>query len=72
MTEALLQNALRRHQSGDLEGAARLYRELLHADRRNFRALYLLGFVHFQKGEFADAERLIGDALLVNPQAPDA
>ena len=72
MTEALLQNALRRHQSGDLEGAARLYRELLHADRRNFRALYLLGFVHFQKGEFADAERLIGEALLVNPHAPDA
>ena len=72
MTEALLQNALRRHQSGDLEGAARLYRELLHTDRRNFRALYLLGFVHFQKGEFADAERLIGDALLVNPHAPDA
>ena len=72
MTEALLQNALRRHQSGDLEGAARLYREVLHTDRRNFRALYLLGFVHFQKGEFADAERLIGDALLVNPHAPDA
>ena len=72
MTEALLQNALRSHQSGDLEGAARLYRELLHIDRHNFRALYLLGFVHFQKGEFADAERLIGEALLVNPQAPDA
>ena len=72
MTEALLQNALRRHQSGDLEGAARLYRELLHTDRRNFRALYLLGFVHFQKGEFTDAERLIGEALLVNPHAPDA
>jgi predicted O-linked N-acetylglucosamine transferase (SPINDLY family) len=72
MTEALLQNALRRHQSGDLDGAARLYRELLHTDRRNFRALYLLGFVHFQKGEFTDAERLIGDALLVNPHAPDA
>jgi predicted O-linked N-acetylglucosamine transferase (SPINDLY family) len=72
MTEALLQNALRKHQNGDLEGAARLYREVLHTDRRNFRALYLLGFVYFQNGKFADAERLIGEALLVNPHAPDA
>jgi predicted O-linked N-acetylglucosamine transferase (SPINDLY family) len=72
MTEALLQNALRLHQSGDLEGAARFYRDVLRADRRNFRALYLLGFVHFQKSEFADAERLIGEALVVNPHAPDA
>jgi predicted O-linked N-acetylglucosamine transferase (SPINDLY family) len=72
MTEALLQNALRLHQNGDLDGAARVYRDVLRADRRNFRALYLLGFVHFQKSEFADAERLIGEAILVNPHAPDA
>jgi predicted O-linked N-acetylglucosamine transferase (SPINDLY family) len=72
MTEALLQNALRLHQSGDLEGAARFYRDVLRIDRRNFRALYLLGFVHFQKSEFGEAERLIGEAILVNPHAPDA
>jgi Flp pilus assembly protein TadD len=72
MTEALLQNALRLHQSGDLERAARIYREVLHIERRNFRALYLLGFVHSQKGEFGDAERLIGEALLINPRAADA
>jgi protein O-GlcNAc transferase len=72
MTEALLQNALRLHQSGDLDGAARFYRDVLRVDRHNFRALYLLGFVLFQKREFADAERLIGEALVVNPHAPDA
>jgi predicted O-linked N-acetylglucosamine transferase (SPINDLY family) len=72
MTEALLQNALRLHQAGDLERAAHIYRDVLKADRRNFRALYLLGFVHWQKEEFAEAERLIGEALLVNPRAPDA
>ena len=72
MTEALLQNAFRLHQSGDIERAARLYREVLLADRRNFHALYLLGFVHSQRGEFAEAERLIGEALIVNPRASDA
>jgi protein O-GlcNAc transferase len=72
MSEAQLQNALMFHQRGDLERAARLYREVLQANRRDFRALYLLGFVHSQRGDFAEAERLIGEALLVNPRAPDA
>ena len=72
MSEAQFQNALRFHQRGELERAARLYREVLQTDRRNFRALYLLGFVHSQTGDFAEAERLIGEALLLNPRAADA
>ena len=72
MRDALLQNALRFHQRGELERAERLYREVLQVDGRNFRALYLLGFVHSQRGDFAEAERLIGQALVINPRAPDA
>jgi protein O-GlcNAc transferase len=71
MSEQILQNAMRLHQSGRLPEAARLYKEVLRGNPRHFQALYLLGYVHFQKGEFEDAERLIGDALKLNPASPD-
>lgn len=72
MNDALLMNAVRAHQAGDLAGAERLYGAVLRASPRHAQALYLLGFVHFQRGQFDDAERLIGQSLQVNPQSPDA
>ena len=72
MNDALLINAVRLHQAGDLAGAERLYGAVLRASPRHAQALYLLGFVHFQRGQFEDAERLIGQSLQVNPQSPDA
>ena len=72
MNDALLINAVRLHQAGDLAGAERLYGAVLRASPRHAQALYLLGFVHFQRGQFDDAERLIGQSLQVNPQSPDA
>ena len=60
------------HRAGNLAEAARLYAEILRTEPRNSNALYLLGFVHFQRGEFADAERLMGEALAINPNSLDA
>jgi predicted O-linked N-acetylglucosamine transferase (SPINDLY family) len=72
MNEALLANAVRLHQAGNLADAARLYSTVLQTNPRNFHALYLLGFVHFQQGRFPDAVQLIGEAVTINPHAPDA
>ena len=72
MNDALLMNAVRAHQAGDLAGAERLYGAVLRASPRHAQALYLLGFVHFQRGQYDDAERLIGQSLQVNPRSPDA
>jgi predicted O-linked N-acetylglucosamine transferase (SPINDLY family) len=72
MSETLLRNAVRLHQAGDLAGAERLYGAVLRASPKHAQALYLLGFVHFQRGQYEEAERLIGRALALNPQSPDA
>jgi predicted O-linked N-acetylglucosamine transferase (SPINDLY family) len=72
MNEAMLANAVRVHQAGNLVEAARLYSAVLQVSPRNFHALYLLGFVHFQQGRFPEAARLIGEAVKINPHAPDA
>ena len=72
MNDALLANAVRQHQAGNLAEAARLYAAILNASPRNFQALYLLGFVHFQQGQFEEAARLIGEAVKINPASPDA
>jgi predicted O-linked N-acetylglucosamine transferase (SPINDLY family) len=72
MSEALLANAVRQHQSGNLAEAARLYSSVLKTSPRNFQALYLLGFVQFQQGRLEEADRLIGEAVKINPHSPDA
>ena len=72
MNDALLANAVRSHQSGNLTEAARLYSAVLQTSPRNFHARYLLGFVHFQQGRFEDAARGIGEAVKINPGSPDA
>jgi predicted O-linked N-acetylglucosamine transferase (SPINDLY family) len=72
VSEALLMNAVRLHQTGDLAGAERLYGAVLRANPRHAQALYLLGFIHSQRGRYDEAERLIGQSLQVNPRSPDA
>lgn len=72
MNQALLQDAMRAHQTGNLAEAARLYTQILKGSPRNFQAMYLLGYVHFQKDEFETAERMIGDAIKIDSRSPDA
>jgi protein O-GlcNAc transferase len=72
MSDVLFQDAVRRHQAGQLAEAERLYGAVLRAVPRHFEANYFLGFVHMQRGEFAEAERMMGEALRINPRSPDA
>jgi predicted O-linked N-acetylglucosamine transferase (SPINDLY family) len=72
MSDARLQDGFRAHQAGDLDRAEELYRDILKADGNNFDALYLLGYIHLQRGQWEPAERQIGKALTVNPHSIDA
>lgn len=72
MNDALLQNAQRHHQAGNLAEAARLYGEVLRVNPMHLGALQMLGFLHFQRDEFAEAERILARALALNPKDADA
>ncbi|KAA0582282.1 tetratricopeptide repeat protein [Azospirillum sp. B21] len=65
---ALLREALAHHRAGDLDGAERAYRAMLAADRGNPDALHLLGVLHHQRREDAEAVRLIGRAIARRPR----
>ncbi len=64
----LLREALAHHRAGDLDGAERAYRAMLAADGGNADALHLLGALHHQRGQDADAVRLIGQAIARRPK----
>ena len=70
--ESRLQQAYEIHRAGDLSQAEKLYRGIIRSEPRNFDALYLLGFVHFQRGECGEAERLMGKAIAIQPRSLDA
>ena len=67
MNDRILQNAWRLHQAGRFAEAARLYNEVLSANPRHVGALQMLGYLHFQRGEFADADRITEKALKLDP-----
>ncbi|ALG74336.1 hypothetical protein VY88_20325 [Azospirillum thiophilum] len=60
---ALLGKALACHRAGDLDGAERGYRAMLKVDGGHADALHLLGVLHHQRGQDAEAVRLIGRAV---------
>ncbi|PWC56871.1 hypothetical protein TSH7_27415 [Azospirillum sp. TSH7] len=64
---ALLREALAHHRAGDLDGAERGYRAMLAVDGGNADALHLLGVLHHQRRQDADAVRLIGQAIARRP-----
>ncbi|MBX3515948.1 MAG: tetratricopeptide repeat protein [Rhodospirillales bacterium] len=64
---ASLHEALRHHQAGRLEDAARIYQAVLKAHPRNADALHLLGLVAHQKGQHARARTLLARALKERP-----
>jgi len=64
-----LHRALRHHQQGQLDEAARLYHAVLAAQPGHLEALHLLGVVAHQKGDHARAVELIGRAVAIGPQA---
>ena len=72
MSDILLQSAWRQHQAGNLNEAAKLYNDVLKANPRHPGALQMLGFLHFQREEFAEAEKLMARALKIEPNSVDA
>src|SRR5215510_12565771 len=56
------------HQNGQLDAADRLYRDIMAADPANADAWHLLGVLHAQRGNHAEAAQLIGRAVAVNPR----
>jgi tetratricopeptide (TPR) repeat protein len=64
-----LSTALRDHQSGRLEQAARIYQGILAQHPDHADALHLLGVVALQQGNPQRAVELIGRAIAVNPSA---
>ncbi len=72
MNESLLDTARAVREAGNLAEAARLYGEILRADRRNFEALYRLASIQFERAQFEDAQRMLGEAVRLAPNACDA
>jgi tetratricopeptide (TPR) repeat protein len=64
-----LQNALRHHQSGELEQAEALYRGIIRVDPVHAEALHLLGVVAHQQQEHLRAVRYIERAISLNDSA---
>lgn len=68
--QQLLPQALGHHQSGRLEQAEAMYRQILAIDSRNVDALHLLGVLAHQVGDNETAVDLISKAVAINPTLP--
>lgn len=66
------EQAVARHRAGDLTGAEGLYRQVLAAAPGSFVAHQMLGVLCAQQGRNGEARDLIGAALALKPDAPDA
>ncbi len=64
---ALLQEALARHQAGDVASAEVMYRQVLAINPAQTDALLLLGNIAHDRGQFQAAFELIGKAIAVKP-----
>ncbi|OAI43794.1 hypothetical protein AYO42_05725 [Rhizomicrobium sp. SCGC AG-212-E05] len=69
--QAVLNQAIAFHQTGNLADAERLYLELMTAAPREAAAPHLLGVVRAQQGRSSEALELIGKALEIRPDAPE-
>ncbi len=70
--DALYQQAVARHQAGDLGGASDLYREAIAADPTHADAMHMLGIAAFQSGLGGAAVEAITAALRARKHFPDA
>jgi tetratricopeptide (TPR) repeat protein len=69
MPSPALPVALAHHQNGELEQAARLYRDILSSEPDHPDALHLLGVVALQRGQPRKAIELIERAIAIQPSA---
>ncbi len=68
--DALLNEGMARHKTGDLDGAERLYRRVAASKPREANAHNLLGVVARQRGDARAALRHTERALALQPEAP--
>jgi len=61
------ESAMRTHQAGNVQEAARLYREILAVEPQHADARHLLGVISHQQGEHQAAIEAILDAIARNP-----
>lgn len=66
-TEAILDEAVRLQLAGEVDGAERIYRQVLTLHPDNARALHNLGTVHAASGQLDPARRLVEQALAREP-----
>jgi predicted O-linked N-acetylglucosamine transferase (SPINDLY family) len=66
-----LEMALKLHQSGRLNEAEPIYRQILTREPNNVDALHLLGMIALQVGQHDAAIELIRRAIALNPRVPD-
>jgi predicted O-linked N-acetylglucosamine transferase (SPINDLY family) len=62
-----LDAAVKLHQAGKIDRAARAYRQILDADPDDPNALHLLGVTELQSGHYAEAVELIAQAIARQP-----
>lgn len=65
-TPTRMDTALRFHRAGELAKAERIYRDVVRAQPTHFDALNMLGLIALQRGDAADAVRLIDRAIAQN------
>ena len=63
----LVEEGLRLHQAGNIQEAAKIYRQVLSDDPRQPDALHLLGVVAQTVGQLDEAVELISESLRINP-----
>ncbi|MBX2861320.1 MAG: tetratricopeptide repeat protein [Vampirovibrio sp.] len=66
-----LSQAIQLHQSGHLEDAKQLYRQILSVNKNQVDALNLLGTILCDEGDPQQAEGLLTRALTLNPKQPE-
>ena len=65
-----LKQGYQRHVAGDTQAAAQIYAEILEADPSNADAWHLSGLIAFDRRQFANAEQLLQQAILLRPSEP--
>jgi tetratricopeptide (TPR) repeat protein len=71
-TQGLMQEAVHRHQRGDLDGAARLCELILSIKPKDGTGLTLLGAITAQRGDLRRGLQLLDKALTVEPRNAEA
>ncbi len=72
MNDVLIRKAFELHRAGRLAEAERLYGEILRSEPRHLDASFLLGSLHFQRGDLAAALTCFDQALAIKPEMAEA